>query len=333
MKTRLNSIPTVENAYQLIAPEMDAMETRAFQSLSQVDPFVEDVVRYSFQLGGKRLRPAILFLAGKTVGTIGDAHCSTATAIEFVHTASLIHDDILDGASIRRHLATVNVRWNAQIGVLAGDWLLTKAMDLMLRDDEIHGFRRLTDACRKTCEGELRQIGTIGRFDMSLDEYFDMIAGKTAPLLACAAELGAYYADADPETVERFRLFGHKLGLAFQMIDDILDLVGETDTTGKTLRTDLLNRKPTLPLLLYLRDAETRIRSETIELLQSDDFDADRAGTIVRRLSESGAVDRARETAHALIVEAIDSIADLSGDSGAIDGLVAIAKFVGNRRN
>ena len=322
----------VEEAYRLIGGEMKTMEDLAAAALAHVDPFVEEVVRYSFRIGGKRLRPALLFLSAKAAGCLNKKHVRTAAAIEMVHTASLIHDDILDGASIRRHLATVNVQWSAQVGVLAGDLLLTKAMELMTDENEIHGFRRLTDACRRTCEGELHQIGTIGRFDMTVDEYFLMIAGKTAPLLACSAELGAYYAEADKGTVEVFRMFGLRLGLAFQMIDDILDLVGETDTTGKTLRTDLVNRKPTLPLILYLRNVNERERNETLKTIRNEKFDEAAALTIVRKLCDSGVVREAQEVARKEIDEAVESILCLDADAEAIAGLVAIAKFVGNRK-
>lgn len=330
----------VESVYQLIAHEMNAMEDLAQNMLRNVDPFVDNIVRYSFRFGGKRLRPALLFLAGKATASgktaktrLSDRHCRSATAIEFVHTASLIHDDILDGATVRRHLETVNVRWNAQVGVLAGDVILTKAMQLLLDDDDIHGFRQLSMACEKTCEGELRQIGTIGRFDMSEQEYFEMIAGKTAPLLACSTELGAYYSGADEKTVEQFRLFGHKLGLAFQMVDDILDLAGETQAAGKTLRTDLLNRKPTLPVLLYLQQCKKEERVKTIQTIQSVQFDVEKARPILERICDSGVVETTRRLAERQIEEAIEIISTLPTDAEAVSSLKSIARFVVDRKN
>lgn len=322
----------VEDAYRLIAPEMKDMEDLAVQSLRHVDPFIEEVVRYSFRFGGKRLRPAILFLSARAVGRVDRKHVHAATAVEFVHTASLIHDDILDGAAIRRHLATINVHWNAQVGVLAGDVILTKAMELMLRNDDLRAFRYLTEACRKTCEGELRQIGTVGRYEMTEAEYYEMIAGKTAPLLSCSAEQGAYFSGADTDTLDRFRRFGQELGLAFQVIDDILDLVGEDATAGKTLRTDLLNRKPTLPLILLLRELGPEARRETIELLRHDTLDDPVARQLIRRMDESGAVQAARDAAEKHIARAIETIQEITGRSDAVAGLVSIARFIGNRK-
>jgi len=321
-----------EDAHRLIASEMTAMEELMRQTLANADPFVDEIVRYSLQIGGKRLRPALVFLAGKIVGRVTEEHVQTAAALEFVHTATLIHDDILDGATIRRHLATFNVRWNAQIGVLAGDLLLTKALELITQTDQMEGVRALTEACKQTCEGELRQIGAMGRFNMSTEEYIQIIAGKTAPLLACSAALGAFYASATPSVIDRFQFFGQKLGLAFQIIDDVLDLVGEMDTAGKTLRTDLIHRKPTLPLILYLQGATEAEQNETLVRIRRDDFAEQSADWVVGRLHESGAINAARKTAQQLVEEALESLTKLEGDADAKQALTELAQFVVSRK-
>ena len=321
-----------EDAYRLIANEMTAMEALMCQILSNTDPFVDEIVQYSLRIGGKRLRPALVFLAGKVIGHVTEQHIQAAAALEFVHTATLIHDDILDGATLRRHLATFNVRWNAQIGVLAGDLLLTKALDLIAETGELTGLRALTNACKQTCEGELQQIAAAGRFDMSTEEYLQIIAGKTAPLLACGAELGAFYASASPAVIERFRLFGQKLGLAFQIVDDVLDLVGVTDTAGKTLRTDLIHHKPTLPLILYLQGASGENRREILLHIRRDDFDEQSADWVVKRLCESGSVDAARQTALQFINEAMESMLEIEGNTDAKQSLAELAQFVVSRK-
>ena len=321
-----------KDAYRLIASELTAMEALMRQTLSHADPFVDEIIQYGLQIGGKRLRPALVFLTGKVIGRVTEQHIQAAAALEFVHTATLIHDDILDGATIRRHLATFNVRWNAQIGVLAGDLLLTKALELSAQTDEMDGLRALTDACQQTCEGELRQIGATGRFDMSLDEYLQIIAGKTAPLLACSARLGAFYASATPAVRDRFQFFGQKLGLAFQIIDDVLDLVGETNTVGKTLRTDLIHRKPTLPLILYLQGATEKQQREILVHIRRDDFDEQSADWVVERLRASGAVDASRKMAQQLIEEAMKTLNEIEGDAEAKQALVELAQFVVSRK-
>ena len=325
------SIRMSEDTYRLVANEMTAVETLMRQVLSCTDPFVDEVIQYALQIGGKRLRPALVLLTGKVVGEITEHHIKAAAALEFVHTATLIHDDILDGAALRRHLATFNVKWNAQVAVLAGDWLLTKALDLMTQTGEIGGLKALTESCRQTCEGELRQIGAAGRFDMTSEEYLHIIASKTAPLLACAAELGACYASATPLEVERFRLFGQQLGLAFQMIDDVLDLVGETDTAGKTLRTDLIHRKPTLPLILYLQKATEEEQREMLVRIRRDDFDEQAANWVVERLSQAGAIEGAKQTAVRLIEKATEVLSEIKGNEEAKQALVQLAQYVVNR--
>lgn len=308
------------------------METLARQTLSGIDPFVEEIVQYSFQFGGKRLRPAILLLTGKATGTITDNHIRAAAAVELVHTASLIHDDILDGASVRRHLATVNVKWNAQIGVLAGDILLANALDLLTRNEDTYGLRQLTAACKRTCEGELQQIGNAGRFDLPMDEYYQIIAGKTAPLLACSAELGAHYSGTDKKTVETFRHFGHQLGLAFQIIDDVLDIDGNAETAGKTLRTDLLNHKPTLPLILYLQECSAQKRNETLQQFQEKELSEGAVQQFADELRRAGVVEESRNIAFDILRQAAESIIG-QGHSEGISGLTAIAEFVGTRKN
>jgi octaprenyl-diphosphate synthase len=321
-----------DDAYPLIANEMTAMEALMRQLLSHTDPFIDEVIQYSLRIGGKRLRPALVFLTGKVIGHVTEQHIQAAAALEFVHTATLIHDDILDGATLRRHLATFNVRWNAQIGVLAGDLLLTKALNLITQTGELDGLRALTHACKQTCEGELRQIGATGRFDMSTEEYLQIIAGKTAPLLACSAELGAFYASATPVVIERFRFFGQKLGLAFQIIDDILDLVGVTDTAGKTLRTDLIHHKQTLPLILYLQGATEEEQREILVHIRRDDFDEQAADWVVERLCKAGTVSAARQMAQQLINEATESLPEIEGDTEAKQSLTELARFVVSRK-
>lgn len=328
----------MNDAYCLISEDFVAMEGMASQLISDVDPYVDEVVRYSLQLGGKRLRPALLFLTARGIGKVTENHIRAAVAIELIHTATLIHDDILDGALIRRHLATINFKWNPHVAVLAGDILLTKAMELLTNSEDIHGFKRVAAACRQTCEGELLQTGTIGGFSISQDDYMNIILRKTAPFLACSTELGAYYSGAEPATIEIFRLFGQQLGIAFQIVDDVLDLTGKTDTTGKTLRTDILNRKPTLPLILYLQKASQKDIDEIMSRLNSNNNDKNINETdaewIAERICNSGVVNEVKLLAETIIDAAIESISKYSsGNHAAITGLTSIAKFITLRKN
>ncbi|MDR3181371.1 MAG: polyprenyl synthetase family protein [Planctomycetaceae bacterium] len=316
------------NAYRLIEDDIAAMKALSQRTVTEVSPHIKEIVQYSLQISGKCLRPALLFLTAKIFGNVTEKHLHSAAAIEFVHTATLIHDDILDGALLRRHLDTVNVRWNAQVGVLAGDLLLAKSLELMAQGADLYGIQRLTEACNLTCAGELQQVTSVGRFEMPMEEYLQIIGGKTASLLACSTELGAYYSGANTEMVRKFRLFGHKTGIAFQMIDDILDVTGETENAGKTLRTDLINRKPTLPVLLYLQSAAEAQRQTMLKQLRSETIETE---LIVRQLIQSGAVEAAQKRAQKEIHEALALIADADGHAEMKAAVEEIALFVTTR--
>lgn len=247
-----------------VAAELVRVDQQLEAELRHSHPFIDDLARHSFRIGGKRLRPALLLLAGKAVGALSDDHITLATVVEMVHTATLVHDDVLDEASVRRHAATVNARWGNVSSVLLGDYLFTHAFYLASTLETTFGCRTIGQATNLVCEGELKQTASIGNFWLSREDYFDIIDAKTASLCSCSCRLGAHYAGADEEAVERFAAFGTALGIAFQIADDVLDLEGVESTAGKSLGTDLTNHKMTLPLI-HLRD---KLPSDRRGLLQ-----------------------------------------------------------------
>ncbi|HEV3021649.1 MAG TPA: polyprenyl synthetase family protein, partial [Pirellulales bacterium] len=203
------------------------------------------LVQHGFRLGGKRLRPALVLLAAKAVGEITHEHLVLAAVVEMIHTATLVHDDVLDDAAMRRHLDTVNVRWGNQTSVLLGDYLFTHAFHLASTLDTTFACRTIGRATNRVCEGELRQIDTQGRLSLTEAEYLDIIAAKTGELCACACRLGAHYAGAGTALEDRLAHYGRDLGIAFQIVDDLLDLEGDESTIGKSLGTDLDQCKST----------------------------------------------------------------------------------------
>jgi octaprenyl-diphosphate synthase len=211
---------------------------------SPFGPLIQHLRHYR----GKRLRPALLLLAAKACGAITPAHHALAAAVEMIHTATLVHDDVLDEAALRRHLPTVNAGWGNKVGILLGDMLFTHAFHLTSTVDG-RACRIIGEATNRVCAGELRQTCERGNFDLTELDYFAIVEGKTAALTECCGRLGALYAGAGEEVVERLANFGRNLGLAFQIADDLLDLVGNERTAGKTLGTDLEQRKLTLPVL------------------------------------------------------------------------------------
>ncbi|MFO0819669.1 MAG: polyprenyl synthetase family protein [Pirellulales bacterium] len=244
-----------ETLFAPIAAELDEVEQRLRSELRSDYPYVDELVRYGCLLGGKRLRPALLLLAAKAVGPVQPDHLTLATVVEMIHTATLVHDDVIDEADLRRHLATVNARWDNEASVLLGDFLFTHAFYLASTLPTTLACRLIGHATNIVCEGELRQKGIRGRFDLNEAEYFSIIEAKTAELCAVSCHLGAHYAGASPELTAEMAAYGRELGIAFQIADDLLDLQGDEQTTGKSLGTDLSKQRPTLPILHVLSRA------------------------------------------------------------------------------
>lgn len=261
----------LQGLYGPIAAELAEVEALLKAELRSDYPFVDELVRYGCLLGGKRLRPALLLLTAKAVG--GQAsreHITLAAVVEMIHTATLVHDDVLDEAQMRRHLATVNARWDNEASVLLGDFLFTHAFYLASTLDSVLGCRLIGKATNIVCEGELRQKGSRGNFDLCEGEYLEIVEAKTAELTAVSCRLGALFAGAAEDVVEKLDGFGRDLGIAFQIVDDLLDVVGEERSTGKSLGTDLEKQKPTLPVIRALELATAADRKAILELVSGE---------------------------------------------------------------
>lgn len=326
--------------YRPIASEMETTTALLKERLFGLDPAFHEYLDHSFRLGGKRLRPALTLLCGKAAGKVDRRSCLCAAALEMIHTGSLVHDDVLDGARFRRRLETVNARWDSRRAVLVGDLLITRAFDLICECEDLALFRKTSECCRATVEGELLQVDSIGNFALTTADYRKIVGGKTAALLECAAHMGAYWGGARGESLAEFERFGVALGIAFQIVDDILDLVGDEEKTGKTLGTDLVNKKETLPLILYLQNAAPAEREATLKRLEAG-VSLEERSEFAELLTKAGAVDAARAEADALVDEALEIVAKLreNGEESArseeaaeaFDALEALARFVVKR--
>jgi octaprenyl-diphosphate synthase len=197
---------------------------------------------------GKRLRPALLLLTAKALGKVTPQHHTLAAAVEMIHTATLVHDDVLDEAELRRHIPTVNAGWGNKVSILLGDMLFTHAFHLTSTVDR-RACEIIGEATNRVCAGELRQVAERGNLALTEADYFAIIDGKTAALTECCGRLGALYAGASEDVAAKLGSFGRNLGLAFQIADDLLDLVGNEEMAGKTLGTDLAQQKLTLPVI------------------------------------------------------------------------------------
>lgn len=254
------------NLFATIARDLDEVERILRQTLDDDRPGVADLLAHLAHYKGKRLRPALLLLTAQACGKVAPAHHVLAAVVEMIHTATLVHDDVLDSASVRRHVPTVNTLWGNQASILLGDYLFTHAFHLSATLDDVRACRLIGESTNRLCAGELQQICLRGQFDLSEEEYLDIIDGKTAELTACACKLGAIYAGMNDDVIERLTSFGRSLGIAFQIADDLLDLLGEETLAGKSLGTDLEQQKLTLPLihLLQIAPAEQAARARSI---------------------------------------------------------------------
>ena len=237
------------SAIELIGPDLYSVEERISEQSKAVDSGIEHYIEYAIGGSGKRLRPALALLAGGATGRIVSDHVDLAVILELIHIASLVHDDIMDGADRRRDRPTLNAKWGNSVTVLVGDVLFAHALRLSTQFPNAVS-RRIADAAAEVCTGEILQ--TQRRFDLNvtLAEYYRMVQMKTGALFSAACELGAFLSGASPAVISALKNYGNKIGIAYQVLDDCIDLVGDEAMIGKTLGTDISCGKFTLPVLL-----------------------------------------------------------------------------------
>lgn len=252
MSTPLNTMDLKEICipYQ---SEVENLEKYFYDHLVSDVPFVKGVADYVIQNGGKRLRPLLTILSSKLAGYQGDAALAIGAAIEFMHTASLLHDDVLDNAELRRGRVSTNKKWGNHVSVLVGDFFYCRAMDILVSHGDLKILRAVTDAITITTEGEIFEITKSNDLEMTQDDYLQIIIGKTAALMGASCQAGGILGQVSDEFEHALQQFGLNLGIAFQLMDDVLDYVSNEKDFGKTSGTDLREGKITLPLLLTLQ--------------------------------------------------------------------------------
>lgn len=315
--------------YEPIRAELGKVESRLVRELQSPYESLVPLLRHGTQLGGKRLRPAMVLLAGAACGGVNDDHIVLGAVIEMVHTATLIHDDVLDAAETRRHVATVNAKWDEHTSILLGDYLFAQSFRLAASLESTAACREIGEASRRVCEGELRQV--LGRDVLDLDEsvYLDIIRAKTAELCRVACSLGAVHAGADDARVRRLAEYGDAIGIAFQIADDFLDLWGDATATGKTLGTDIEQGKMTLPLIRLLQTVGSRDRPQILEVLRGPP--ERRVASIRPWLRRSDAREYTHRKAEQFRRCAVNALADLPA-SKAKACLLRLARFSVDRR-
>jgi len=311
--------------FDLLRPEIARVEENLQRQIEAFDPAVEGYVAYVCKTSGKRIRPALTFLAGGATGTLGEDHVRLGTILEMIHIATLVHDDIIDGAEQRRNLPTASARWGNGLSVLLGDCLFAHALMLSTEFEDADIPRRIALAANRVCSGEI--IQTQRRFDLQLsrEDYYRIIEMKTAELFTVAAALGAQVNGASPGVTERLASYGTRIGTAYQIYDDCLDLIGNEPDAGKTLGTDLEKGKLTLPILNLLEAATEKQRDKLGRiLLQKEPCDVNALANIA---DYEGALEKAVTAAKDLLKEARSDLYVLDGNEFS-DALRQITLFL-----
>jgi octaprenyl-diphosphate synthase len=322
---------TARRIFSLISNELMQVELefeRQARSNVQVINYLGEYLRLS---GGKRVRPALTILSNYAVGGDGARFNSIrmATVMEFLHTATLVHDDIIDNADTRRNQPTVNALYGNETAVLMGDWLYMSAFETSLAERSLPILDILTRVTRKMTEGELLQLTLLGHADLSEAQYFDVLKRKTAYLFSASCEIGAILGEASEDQQTALRDYGLNLGTAFQLIDDLLDFTSSEDALGKAAGADLLGGKVTLPLI-YLREAEPKALEMVQTVLREGKYDTVSQRELRDALDSTGALDRARARADEYAENACTALQNLP-DSDYCDSLRSLPSYILNR--
>ena len=299
LKAKFDPLSAARKIFSLINTEMGLVEEeyeRQADSNIQVISYLGEYLRAS---GGKRIRPALLLLANRSVG--GDAGkpsaVKMATVMEMLHTATLVHDDIIDNADTRRNRPSVNARFGNQAAVLMGDWLYMSAFETALEERRLEILDILTTLTRRMTEGELIQLTVLGSTGITEEEYFDILKRKTAYLFSACCEIGALLAGAGKTEQEALREYGMNLGMAFQLADDVLDFTADEGKLGKKAGADLLEGKLTLPLILLVRKNPSIVQ-ELEQIMKDGAYTDERRGRLMGELERAGTIEQTRIRAH-----------------------------------
>ncbi|MCK9502905.1 MAG: polyprenyl synthetase family protein [Porticoccaceae bacterium] len=314
--------------HNVVRDDFDAVNALIIQQLHSDVGLVENIGQHLIDAGGKRLRPLLVLLAAKACGYRGRDHIALAAIIEFIHTATLLHDDVVDTSDLRRGRATANARWGNAPSVLVGDFLYSRSFQMMVGLQNMAVMAILADTTNLISEGEVQQLVNAGNDKISESDYFSVIDRKTAQLFKAAAEVGAIIAGADATTTQNLAQYGHHLGMAYQLADDALDYAGTSADMGKNIGDDLAEGKVTLPLIHVLN----RGTDEQIALVRAAirDGGLDYLNAIKTAIKDTGAIDHTLQTAQKHSQIAFKLLAGLN-DSEEKRALQELAEFAHRR--
>jgi octaprenyl-diphosphate synthase len=301
--------PTAAEILGLVADRLDQVEALFRDNLASPVRIVREIGSFVTDGGGKRVRPTLHLLAADLAGYRGPHAVLLGAVLEYIHSATLVHDDIIDEAATRRGRPSVNRRWGNNVSVLFGDWLYARAMEMALEAGSLKIMSRLAEVTLRMVEGEMLQTRYAGRLDLTEAEYLDLVERKTAALFACCCETAGILAGVDPERERALRRYGRNVGMAFQIVDDLLDVTGDSERLGKPAGSDLREGKVTLPWIDLLASGPARARHLARRVVEDGRPDAAEMDELTEFLRGSGALGRVQERAKR---HAEDAVAELA---------------------
>ncbi|MBW3566939.1 MAG: octaprenyl diphosphate synthase [Proteobacteria bacterium] len=321
---------TLDEIRRLISADLDAVDAEIRKELASDVALINQLGHYIINSGGKRLRPMLVLLAARAMGYDGAHHIGLAAVVEFIHTSTLLHDDVVDASNMRRGKDSANAIWGNEASVLVGDFLYSRAFQMMVRADNMRIQRVFAEATNRIAEGEVLQLLNVHDPDTDEARYFDVIERKTARLFEAGTEIGGILAEATDNELAALREYGLQLGNAFQLIDDVLDYDGTEQEFGKHLGDDLAEGKPTLPLIFAMREGTADQRQLIRDAIEKGGLD--NIDDVLTTVQSTGALDDTREKAESAAKAAQHALAGLPRNdfTRALD---SIARLTVHRRN
>lgn len=319
---------SLEAIKQPIARELDIFEDRFRDAMRSKTPLLDKITWYIVQRKGKQVRPMLVLLSARLFGPINEASYTAASLVELLHTATLVHDDVVDDANERRGFFSINALWKNKIAVLVGDFLLSQGLLLSIRHGEVRLLEIVSQAVRDMAEGELLQMEKARKLDIREDVYFEIIRQKTASLIAAACCAGATSTAPDDETRHNMWLFGEKTGMAFQIRDDLFDF--GTDDVGKPLGIDIKEKKMTLPLIYTLAHADRTTRRHILNIVKNHSEEREKVDEVIHLVRNSGGLEYAQEAMYRFRDEAF-ALLEKAPDSEYRTALRDLVSFVTDR--
>ena len=321
---------SLDKIKQPISEELEIFEKKFRESMRSKTPLLDAITRYIVKSKGKQIRPMFVFLSAKLLGDINESTYRGAALVELLHTATLVHDDVVDEATERRGFFSINAIWKNKIAVLVGDYLLSKGLLLSIENKDYELLQILSKAVKEMSEGELLQIEKTRRLDIKEEIYFEIVRQKTAVLIASACACGAYSTGASDQHVEAMRLFGEKIGIAFQIKDDLLDF--GNSNTGKNKGMDIQEKKLTLPVIYSLNNCPSTKRRQIIRTIKSGNKSKGAFEEVKSFINEFNGVAYATQKMNEFVEEAKFQL-NMFPDSNAKKALIDLVNFTLHREN